>query len=29
MLQTIGLSSLAMLAFIGLIYGEVVLLNKL
>ena len=29
MLQTIGLSSLAMAAFIGLIYGEVVLLQKL
>ena len=29
MLQTIGFSSLAMVAFIGLIYGEVVLLQKL
>ena len=29
MLQTIGLSSLGMVAFIGLIYGEVVLLNKM
>ncbi len=29
MLQTIGFSSLAMVAFIGLIYGEVVLLQKM
>jgi len=28
MLQTIGLSSLAMVTFIGLIYGEIVLLQK-
>lgn len=29
MLQTIGFSSLAMVAFIGLIYGEIVLLQKM
>lgn len=29
MLQLIGLSSLGMAAFIGLIYGEIVLLQKM
>jgi len=29
MLQFLGLSSLSMVAFIGLIYGEVLLLHKI
>ena len=29
MLQLLGLSSLGMIAFISLIYGEVLLLNKI